>query len=311
MVGSAIVQALLKSDSGVLIRGTYRKNAQLLPSSPRVEYVCANLVELDECLKVCRGCTSAIMAAAHTGGVYELTREPWKLINENLSMNASMLQALRDVGIARAVIVGSSTLYQASDHPVAEGNLDLNQDPTPPHFGIGWVTRFVEKLARFWHETAGIELLLVRAANVFGPRAQFDPTKSNFIPALIRKAVQRDHPFEVWGSPEVVRDVIYADDFADAIVRILNLREVSFDTFNVGSGCPVTVEQVVQTILAATEYRNAQVAYTAKGPTSIRTRVLDCSKIFAAAGWKPVHSLDEGIARTVDWWKHHKETWPR
>jgi GDP-L-fucose synthase len=311
MVGSAVVHALLDSDPDVLVRGTYLKNDQLLTSHPRLQYVRADLSNQEDCLRVCAGCGLAVMAAAHTGGASELTREPRRLVNENLFINANMLQALCGAGVPRAVIIGSSTLYQASDQPVAEEDLDLNQDPSPPHYSIGWVTRFVEKLARFWHDTAGIELLLVRAANVFGPRAQFDPQKSNFIPALIRKAVDRNHPFEVWGSPDVVRDVIYSEDFADAIVRILRLKEASFEIFNVGSGRPVTVQGVVRAILESADYGDAEVVYAAKGPTSIRARILDCGKLSQATYWKPAHSLEQGIAKTVNWWRNNKEVWSR
>ncbi len=66
-----------------------------------------------------------------------------------------------------------------------------------------------------------MEIVLVRAANVFGPYARFDPSTSNFLPALIRKAVERLDPFPVWGSPDVVRDVIYSADFASDCVGLL------------------------------------------------------------------------------------------
>jgi GDP-L-fucose synthase len=169
----------------------------------------------------------------------------------------------------------------------------------------------VEKLGAFWHRTTGMEIVLVRATNVYGPFARFDPATSNFIPALVRKSVDRQDPFEVWGSPDVTRDVIYAEDFAEAVVRLLENRGIVFDVFNVGSGQSVTVENIVELSLKQAKHTPSRLEWRPDRPATSRHRGYDCTKVRTAVDWSPGHSLEEGIAKTVRWWTENKDGWKR
>jgi GDP-L-fucose synthase len=159
-------------------------------------------------------------------------------------MNAYILQACHDAGVRRIVCVGSATLYQPQEGPIREEDLKLDCDPYSSYFGIGWVTRFVEKLCRFWHEKAGLEVVLARCAKFTGLLPGLTRARQ-FYSGIVRKAVDKMDPFEVWGSADVGRDVIYADDFASAVVAHDDAAEIRFDCFNVGSGKTVTVGDAV------------------------------------------------------------------
>jgi GDP-L-fucose synthase len=169
--------------------------------------------------------------------------------------------------------------------------------------------RFTEKLCRFWHEKTGMETVIARAANVFGPYAAFDPQHSNVIPALIRKSVDRMDPFEVWGSPSVVRDVIYSEDLADCVSRLLEAESIKFDVFNVGTGKTTTVGDIVGYCLAAAGHCPGEVRYVSGAPQSVQIRRLDCSKIHRVLSWNPRHSVEEGIRRTTRWWQESRHAW--
>ena len=158
---------------------------------------------------------------------------------------------------------------------------------------------------RNWSEI----MVIARAANIFGPYARFDPKRANFIPALVRKAVDKMEPFEVWGNPAVTRDVIYVDDFADAICALLTAEALPWGVFNVGSGEPTTVGQVVQWVLAGAGHRPKQITYTESGPTTIPFRLLDCSRIQEAVGWKPALTVEDGVKRTIRWWMENRNWW--
>jgi GDP-L-fucose synthase len=226
-------------------------------------------------------------------------------------MNARMLEAFHSEGVERAVFIGSATLYQDFEGFIKEDELDLNQDPHSSYLGIGWVARYLEKLCRFWHEQAGMEFVLVRAANIFGPFAKFDPAVSNFIPAIIRKAVDGMDPFEVWGSPDVIRDVIYSGDFAEAVVTMLDSDAVKFDVFNVGSGVKTTVGEVVEWALKHAGFKPSEIIYNTNKPTTIKFRALDCSKVRDVFGWQPEHTIEEGIRKTAAWWRENKNRWEK
>lgn len=310
LAGSAILKCLLGQDSSVTILAACNQTVPFLHDE-RIEYVQVDLSSPEACRRVVADCDYAVMAAARTSGAAVLASQPWQQINANLFMNATLLQALAEAGVKRLVLVGSASLYQNFEGYIREDQLDLNQDPPASYLGIGWVTRYIEKLCAFWHRQAGLDIVLVRAANIFGPFSRFNPETSNFIPALIRKAVAGLEPFEVWGSSEVTRDVIYADDFARAVVMLLEREDISFDVFNVGSGIRTTVGDVVEWVLKYAGHAPARIIYNDQRPTTVPFRAIDCTKARDMLGWAPEYSVEKGIEHTVAWWKENKDRWTK
>lgn len=311
LAGTSIVNQLLASDADAMVRASRHVAAGPLVHDPRVEYVSGDLSSLETCRAMARGFDCAIMAAAYTGGAGLVTRFPWAYIKENLWLNLQMLEAFQLEGIRRVVLIGSATLYQDSEGSLSEDDLDLNRDPVPAYVGYGWAGRFIEKICRLTHDRFGTDVLVVRAGNIFGPFAKFDPATSNVIPALIRKAVDRMDPFEVWGDPSVTRDFIYSEDFADAIVR-LALRETGgFDIFNLGSGERTTIGQIVTWALKHAAHEPRTISYLQDQPTTMTHRAVDCSKIRAALGWAPRHTIEDGIRKTTEWWTANNTWWTR
>ncbi|MHC4329156.1 MAG: GDP-mannose 4,6-dehydratase, partial [Planctomycetota bacterium] len=138
---------------------------------------------------------------------------------------------------------------------------------------------------------------------------KFDPKTSHFIPAIIRKAVDRKNPFEVWGSPDVTRDVIYSEDFAEAIVAMLDNDSIKFDTFNIGSAAKISVANVVSLALKYAQHNPSAIKYQANKPSTIRHRSLDCTKARELLGWKPRHTIESGIRKTTEWWIENRDWW--
>jgi len=258
-----------------------------------------------------RGCNCAIMAAANTGNARLFREEPWKLINENLIMNSRMLEVFYKEKINRVIYIGSATLYQDFDGHMVEDGLDLNIDPPRAYYGFGWVVRFIEKLCNFWHKECGMEILIARVANIFGPFARFDPLNSNFIPAIIRKAVDKMEPFEVWGSPDVTRDVIYSEDFGKAIVSMMEKQDIKFDVFNIGSGVRVRVGDVVELALKYAGHIPRKIEYLSHRPTTTGFRALDTGRANKMLGWYPQHNIEEAIKKTTEWWIENRRWWKK
>lgn len=311
MVGSSILTHLLQKYPSIRIRACHAQSTPFI-HDPRIEYVCADLMSAAEARHAVSGCNLAIMAAAaNTGGAVALTTKPWPQISDNTVMYLRILEALNSEQVERVVWVGSATLYQEFDGFVKERDLDLNQNPHVSHYGIGWVMRYAEKLCQFWRDTENMEIINVRSANIFGPYARFDPKRSNFIPAIIRKAVDRMEPFEVWGSPEVTRDVIFSEDFAQAVVLLLSNNTIKSGVFNIGSGEKTTVQDVVSWALKYSGHSPREIRYVNDKPTTIRFRALDCTQISRATGWHPEHTVEDGVRITTDWWIKNKQWWTK
>jgi GDP-L-fucose synthase len=312
LVGANVINYLLQTSPTTRIRATFYRHTAPFIQHDRLEYVYADLTSAQECYQMVQGCDCAIMAAfANAGGVGLLTAHPWPQVTDNIIINTQLLAALAAQQVKRIICLGSITLYQEFEGHISENELDLNQDPYPAYFGIGWTARFIEKLCQFWHQQAGLETIIVRTANIFGPYAKFDPQSSNFIPAIIRKAVDRLDPFEVWGTANVTRDVIYVEDYVRALVMLLNTESIKFDIFNIGSGSPTTVGQVVEWALQAAGHQPQQLVYRADKPTSNQFKALNCSKIQRALNWQPEYTIEEGVKKTTAWWIENKHWWQR
>lgn len=311
LAGSSIMNYLLAQYPTTKIRACYHTHTKPFIQHERVEYVDGDLRSQEDCRRMAQGCDCAIMAAANTGGASVLASRPWTQVNDNVTMNVQMLEAFHFENVTRVVYIGSATLYQEFEGHIKEHELDLNQDPHPAYLGIGWVVRFVEKLCQFWHKESGMEIMIARSANIFGPHAKFDPATSNFIPAIIRKAVENMDPFEVWGSPDVTRDVIYSADFARAIVMMMETDQIAFDTFNIGSGVKTTVAEVVRWALQYARHFPDKITYLSDKPVTIRCRALDCSKTKEMLGWQPQYTIEEGVKKTTRWWIENKAWWKK
>ena len=311
LVGTAILKRLLATSPDTFVTASRHTDVGPWIRDPRVEYVSGDLRSLDTCRQMARGCDCAIMAAAYTGGAGLVNAFPWMHVKENLWLNLQMLEAFQLERLPRIVLIGSATLYQDCDGLVSESDLDMNQDPPPAYMGYGWAARFIENMCRFLHDKFAMHIVIARAANVFGPYARFNPATSNVIPALIRKAVDKMDPFEVWGNPSVTRDVIYSEDFAEAIVRLSDRDEGGFEVFNVGSGERTTIDQIVKWALESAGHEPRAITYLQDRPTTMKDRALDCSKIRSALNWAPRHTIEEGIAKTTQWWIENQSSWLR
>ena len=197
--------------------------------------------------------------------------------------------------------------YQEFEGKIIEEDLDYNKDPFHTYYGFGWGMRFIEKMCHFMHMQYGVNVAVVRAANVYGPYDKFNPDRSNFIPALIKKAAEQPSIFEVWGSPNITRNVIFATDFAEAIDTILK-SDFNYEIYNVG-GHITTVGEVAQYALDAMDHTPLEIKYT-EGQSTIPYRSIDSAKIHEL-GWLPKTNVRQGIERTTKWWLKNKETWKR
>jgi len=310
MAGTSILRYIVDNCPNTQVVASYH-NMEPIIKDERINYIKGDLRSLEDCRKMAKGCDCAIMAASLAGGVKFVRAYPWQHMNENLIMNKQMLEAFHLEGVKRVVFIGSAALYQEFEGSIKEEELDFNKDPHEIYFGFGWGMRFIEKLCEFLNKKYGMQAAIVRLANIFGPYDKFNPDTSNFIPALIRKAVDRMDPYEVWGSPEVTRDVLYADDFAQAIVMMADNPAINFEVFNLGSGARTTVGDVVQWALRHSGYKPSKVNYVQNKPATIKFRALDCSKVRKVLGWSPCHSIEEGVKKTVEWWVKNKQVWKK
>ena len=229
-----------------------------------------------ECLTATEGQDYVIICAVQASGVSGMTQSPTATILPNLEIHAGLFEACCHNNVEKAVWVSSSTVYPESSCPVKETDLDLNQPTFPLYQGVGGVYRYLEQLAQCYLQQRNFPIGVIRTSNIYGPFDRFDDQKSHVLPALIKRALNKDDPYIVWGNGHTVRDFVYVDDLAEAVFRVLE-NYCKADPINFSYGSPVTIRQAVQEILIVCNHDIVPQFDTTK-PTAIPYRILDNSK---------------------------------
>jgi dTDP-glucose 4,6-dehydratase len=186
--------------------------------------------------------------------------------------------------------------------PVPEG-LSREDDPLRPSSPYSAAKAAGEHLARAYHETYGLDVVITRGANTYGPRQHTE----KLIPLFITNALT-DQPLPMYGDGMQRRDWLYVDDHADAVGVVLD-RGVSGLAYNVsGEGHERPNRAVTQAILERLGKPWSLVRSVPDRPGHDRRYALDGSRL-KALGWEAKVGFDEGIARTVDWYAANEPWW--
>lgn len=298
-VGTNIAKALLNKGAVVYAHSLNPEKKSFFANGT------PNLYELTGDLSVSatlpEGIDYVFHCAAHTSGAHEMVHNPVAQITPNTFMNSFLLDAAAKNKVKKFLFISSSAMYPESEEPLKEeeGFLD---DPPGNYFGPAWMKRYSEKLAEFYFRQYGMEVVIIRPSNIYGPYSSFDLLHSHVLPALIRKFVEKQDPIEVWGTPDVVRDFIYADDFVRGVFKAFEYVK-GFDVFNIATGSLQTIGEAVDNIKEITEYKGTS-TYNSSKPMTIKKRMLDTAKAEKILGFKTEISFKEGLKRTIDWYKN-------
>lgn len=295
-IGTHIANALLAQ--GGRVRLTVHDRAPIV-TDPRVELVQADLTRQDDCLAAMKGVDLVFHCAGAVSGLGASAGNAMAGIATNLNLTAQVIQAAWTAGVQRLLIFSSSTAYPATDHPVREDEL-WDGPPHPSYLGYGWMRRYFERLAEFAASKSSLGIALVRPTAVYGPHDDFRPASSHVIPALVRKAVEKLNPFEVWGTGDEVRDLLHVTDFARGCLLMMEKHAVC-DPVNIGYGSGITVRRAVEIILDAAGHK-AEVQFDASKPTAIPIRLVDTSKAKTLLGFEPAIPIEQGLRDLVQWY---------
>jgi GDP-L-fucose synthase len=296
-VGTHMVEELLSR--GAKVRVTVRERPMIVQDSS-IELVQADLTNQADCRRAMDGVKNVFHCAGAVSAAGVTINNPMSAITANLAISANVLEAAWAIKVERVQVYGSSTGYPVSTHPIRED--EMWSGPThPSYFGYGWMRRYLERMGEFVHQRSGAtKVVIVRPTATYGRHDNFDPAASHVIPALIRKAVDKMDPFEVWGTGEEIRDFLHIKDLVRGCAEALEKMPTA-DPVNIGYGKVITVREIVQNILDAADHK-AKVYFDPTKPTTIPVRMVDCSKARRELGFEPTISLQEGLKDTVDWY---------
>ncbi len=247
-----------------------------------------------------------ILAAARVGGIVANSERPADFIRDNLLIQTNVIDAAHRYGASKLVFLGSSCIYpRLAPQPMREKYLLTGAlEPTNDAYAIAKLAGI--KMCQAYRTQFGFDAVSVLPTNLYGPNDNFDERGSHVIPGLIRRMHDAKQSgareFDVWGSGDPRREFLHADDFAAAIVTVVE-RYSSPDPVNIGSGEDISIRELAQAVREIVGLA-AQLRFDTSKPDGTPRKLLEVSKL-KALGWYPKVPLAEGLAETYRWFCEH------
>ena len=301
-IGRNIAESLAKKDE-FEVYGTYLKSAPL--NDPKIKMIKADLTNPEDVDKVVSGMDLIIQAAATTSGVKDILTKPYIHITDNAVMNSLIFRSAYEHKVGQVVFFSCSVMYQPGDVPVKETDFDANKEIFKSYFGVGWTKVYIEKMCEFYSRIGETKYTVIRHSNIYGPYDKYDLEKSHVFGATVTKVMtNQDGKIIVWGSGEEERDLLYVSDLADFVELAIAKQENKYELYNAGYGSSIPVADLVKKIIGHSG-KDLKIEYDLSKPT-IKTKLcLDISKAKNSLSWEPKVSLDEGIEKTLTWYKEN------
>src|SRR5687767_14597380 len=253
--------------------------------------------------------TMIIHMAAVVGGIGANREHPGQFFYDNLMMGAMLMEHARQKQTAKFVAIGTICAYPKFT-PVPFREEDLwSGYPEETNAPYGLAKKMLLVQSQAYRDQYGFNSIYLLPVNLYGPRDNFDPKSSHVIPALIRKFVEArdrgDDVVEVWGDGSPTREFLYVEDAADGIVSATE-RYNDSEPVNLGSGYEISIKDLNETIARLTGFEGKIVWDTSK-PNGQPRRGLDTSRAEKFFGWRAKMDFEEGLKRTIEWFRHNRE----
>jgi nucleoside-diphosphate-sugar epimerase len=295
-VGSHLAEALVGRGERVrvvdnLITGN-RRNLDHLPS---VEFIEGDLGEMTVAQRAVEGMDYVLHEAA-IPSVPRSINDPVTSNRANISASLNVLVAARDAKVKRLVYAGSSSAY--GDTPTLPKREDMTTQPLSPYALQKLVA---EQYCQMFTRLYGFETVTIRYFNVFGPRQDPGSPYSGVI-SLFASALLEGRPPVIYGDGEQTRDFTYVANIVDGVLRACEAPGVSGQVINVATGGRISLNELLRAMnrIVGTDlravHRDARTA-------DVKDSQADITKAKELLGYEPIVSLDEGLERTLEWFR--------
>jgi GDP-L-fucose synthase len=254
------------------------------------------------------------LAAAKVGGIIANNEYRTQFLSENISIEQNCIMAAHQYDCRMMVALGSSCVYPRdcrqpmTEDSLLSGPLEYTNRP----YAIAKIAGL--ELINCLNVQYGRRYFSVMPTNLYGPGDNFHPQNSHVLPGLILRLhsakINHESSVKVWGSGRPLRELLYVNDCADAIIHLAtsltedfyNARLATHDKhfhINIGSGEEVTIADLAHKVAKGVGYAG-QIQFDTSKPDGTPRKLLSCT-ILNELGWKPKISLEAGIANAYEW----------
>ncbi len=245
-----------------------------------------------------------IHAAAYYGGLGINVAEPATIFDVNGRMSLNIMDIARRYGIRKVLPVGSACAYPG----YVDGALKEDEfwngalHPSVEAYGFSKKLQLVGQHA--YYKQFGIEGNHLVLTNLYGPHDVFSEHRSHVVAAMIKKFVEADDKVTLWGDGTPVREFLFVDDAAEAIVRALDLPH-DLEPINVGTGMGIAIRDLASLIARIVGFQG-DIIWDTTRPNGAQLKVLDVGRLASTLQWLPRNSLEEGLQLTIEWYRENK-----
>jgi nucleoside-diphosphate-sugar epimerase len=262
---------------------------------PGVEFIEGDLADLEFAERVADGCDYVLHQAAMPSVPRSVT-DPITSNRANVDGTLNILVASRDAGVKRLVFAGSSSAY--GDTPTLPKHEGMPSDPMSP-YALQKVVG--EQYLRMFTRLYGLETVSIRYFNVFGPRQ--DPTSPySGVISVFATALIENRPPRIYGDGEQTRDFTYVANVVDGVLRACEAPNASGEIINVATGGRISLNKLfyaMRDMVGGT----LEPIYGESRQGDVRDSQADIRKAKALLGYEPIVSFEEGLARTITWYR--------
>ena len=306
-IGSHLAELLVAAGAHVAVCDDLSSGelTNLASIAPQIEFLRGDLRDSEIANKACRSRELVFHLAASHGGRGYIESHPVECVN-NMVLDHSVFAAASRAGARKIVFASSACTYPVSLQESASSRNLLREDDAgfeSPGKAFadgeyGWAKLMGELQLRAFHKQYGLDAIACRIFTAYGEREN----ETHAVVALIAKAIARLDPFPVWGSGEQTRNFTHVEDTATGLA-LAGARMSGFDTINLGGSRHFTINALMDAIFAELKWRPSVIERQLDKPVGVQSRASDNTKCRDVLGWEPSVSLEEGLARTVRWYR--------
>ncbi len=250
-----------------------------------------------------------ILSAGKVGGIQANDTYRAEFIYNNLMIEANVINASHKNGVKKLIFLGSSCIYpKLADQPIREEELLTGYlEPTNEPYAIAKIAGI--KLCENYYRQYGSNFYSVMPTNLYGIKDNFDLHTSHVVPALIRKfhegKVNNSPEVVLWGTGKALREFMYVDDLAEAVVYLMENADAKdfysqgISHINIGTGEDIEIGKLAELIKEIVGF-NGKIEYDTTKPDGTPRKLLDVSRV-NQLGWKHSTTLREGLRKTYEW----------
>jgi GDP-L-fucose synthase len=299
LIGFELVSLLIKKEPKKIRVVSLDKN---IFQNDKIEFIGSDLRYLNNCEKCCEDIDVVFNLMGVTGSPAMTSEKPASFMVPNLLVSINMLEAARRMNVKRYLYTSTYGVYGKVD--VMKEDEMWSKYPSDADKYAGWAKRMGElQVEAYVKEFGWKEIAIVRPANVYGPRANFDPKNSMVVASLIKRAIDGQNPLTVWGDGSAIRDFIHCRDVAEGMLEAIE-KEV-YEPINLGSGTGTSIKELVNIIIDNLKNKPEVIFDTSK-PSGDKLRILDTTKA-KSFSILPKISLEKGVIETINWYEQNKD----